>query len=1360
MVNIAESPSACPIPLHSRRIIWGCAMSQHQHLVRKQSPAFAVRVNLATRKCLVRVDEALGQLLSHLGSDQHQQPEAKASVRWVGKGGVREASTWKSIARLGAVCVFPSRGAPSPEMSAPSGATASRKKPGSIKRRNSQPKVIQVPVGDDDIHDEESAYLKERKAAAWWAQKPIPSGKTVEEDGDGPPADDKEEREAERRRKMKEASVILGKLMRQKTFVDGDQELLSRAFSCIQADGDSSGRIDYNEFWEALAPISENMREQDKQELFLKVDQECSGSVDLFDFLNFFLVTSYEQLQRPRTSASRGGIGGGGLASRSGSSGKVGMSSRGGKSSRGQSKASKRQMSVEPTPSFYDQPMMCAPAIAGHKDVMIGIFRNKATDAYATVARDGTMSTWTKDLKFLRTVSVADPRQNLGHNLYTSPGVITASCYTPHSCLVGVASMKRQLRFYDVGAPERPGKRDEATLAFAFRPLPRAVMSLECSWMNDGHEMLVCGDDEGYVSYYKLFPGWHRLDGGPSASYNEKRFSTDYCKTQRWQAHNAWVTKAKFVDALHSVASSGYDNVFTLFDLESSKVKWSLDASKVLSSGERSYAHTKGIRTWDWTRQFNVFATGGVERVISLWSPFVSKPVGVLQGHASSIQQIICNERHNQIISLGSDKTVRVWDVRNLKCVCSLTDNNSHIPENRFYNMFLDVSNEQLVLGSGRPHRHPMKHAASVNESAYGLVAVAVSPIRNLLATADEINEVRMWRPGSGMGVSSFNGCPTAGAQITALAFDLEQLRLLVAASDGVVRLCNHGNGLVLKQYGMDGPPLEIHTLISALERGESMIYAATDAGGLCNWKDTGEATSDRPIMPERVNTGAHESDVMDAVTLPPDIVVTCSYDGRVAVWSAGHLRYAMTDSEHDSKPSAIRGMVKLAVLNLRRLRQRRKGSNQPSANMATVSEVKVASAEGASQVIGDATKESLSRKGSAASRKGSVETRKASVESMKASVPEESVGAEGSGASLETPMGESSGSSLSLPPSSEASSFGLHGEGGHVKGMIISAGMDGFIHVWDLVIGQHAFKVQVFKSTKSSFGVVEMCIDHTMSFLACGDAHGYVKIFDVSGLQTRKDATSVILLHTFRAHHSSLISAHFVKAPGDSLKGSSVLITASHHEMRMWTVEGDFVGQFGRENWDLTSGVKNRLRKDDIADEPFMEEDEGRIGVILSELMDNPASIAGSLDNSEDEIGESIEEEKDSMSPVAKVVESHLRYFASDDTLNPPGASNKSLKPVMPKDWKKSKKFDVHCFAKMTLKDLSDTKSWRDDSHQFIPTRPEKHKMRMKNAIRELSATPNEMRYGLATGAFLKPTTPEIYGLSAPKRRAASSML
>ena len=45
--------------------------------------------------------------------------------------------------------------------------------------------------------------------------------------------------------------------------------MLLSAFNAIDSDG--SGRIDYDEFWAALAPITNNLRDSDRKELFMKV---------------------------------------------------------------------------------------------------------------------------------------------------------------------------------------------------------------------------------------------------------------------------------------------------------------------------------------------------------------------------------------------------------------------------------------------------------------------------------------------------------------------------------------------------------------------------------------------------------------------------------------------------------------------------------------------------------------------------------------------------------------------------------------------------------------------------------------------------------------------------------------------------------------------------------------------------------------------------------------------------------------------------------------------------------------------------------------------------------------------------------
>lgn len=493
-----------------------------------------------------------------------------------------------------------------------------------------------------------------------------------------------------------------------------------------------------------------------------------SGAVDLFDFLNFFLVTTYDQLQRPAT--------------RSGSAGRL------------QTSANSRKLN-QPTPSFFPTAKPAKPLNAGHKDIIIGIFQNKAADQYATVSRDGVLSTWSKDLKYQRSFKVADPRMSLGGNRHTSAGFIQATCMTPNTGLIAVASMKRIIRFYDFNTSDR-NKNDETnttTPTFQFKPSTRPTMCLNCVAMPDGREFLMRGGDEGTVDCQFLKPGWHRVEGAALGTFNQQKFREEFSEKFQYKTHDSWVTKVNYVDDINSVVSTGHDNVLAMMDLETMKVKWRLDSSRVRFSSLSERAHTRGIRTWDFSRQFSVFCTGGVERTVQLWSPFVNRPVGSLRGSNSSAIDIKINDGDFQIITLGADKTIKVWDIRNQKCVATITDSTNQLPENSFSAMLYDRHNEQLLTGSGRPQMYNLKRAVSVRETYYNFVAITTCSSKNLVAVADESNEIRMFRAGSGRGVSTFCGCPPDNGAVTALAFDSDEIRLLVAANDGFIRLFNHG---------------------------------------------------------------------------------------------------------------------------------------------------------------------------------------------------------------------------------------------------------------------------------------------------------------------------------------------------------------------------------------------------------------------------------------------------------------------------------------------------------------------------------------------------------------------------------------
>lgn len=225
-----------------------------------------------------------------------------------------------------------------------------------------------------------------------------------------------------------------------------------------------------------------------------------------------------------------------------------------------------------------------------------------------------------------------------------------------------------------------------------------------------------------------------------------------------YQAHTDWVTKAAFVDQLQSIVSGSVDNVLCLYEIDTQKKKWRIDMSKVKVGQNHEPVHTRGVRTWDWSRHYSMFATGGVERIVHLWSPFVNRPVGILEGGGSSIHQVLFNDNDNQLISLeGTHKRVRLWDIRMLRCLGEVQDQDS--PDSAFICMMYDRESDQLVVGGCRPQILVKKGSALV-EGKDEYIALAVSQAKNLIAAADEKNQIHLYRVGSGRHVFNFEACP------------------------------------------------------------------------------------------------------------------------------------------------------------------------------------------------------------------------------------------------------------------------------------------------------------------------------------------------------------------------------------------------------------------------------------------------------------------------------------------------------------------------------------------------------------------------------------------------------------------------
>lgn len=78
---------------------------------------------------------------------------------------------------------------------------------------------------------------------------------------------------------------------------------------------------------------------------------------------------------------------------------------------------------------------------------------------------------------------------------------------------------------------------------------------------------------------------------------------------------------------------------------------------------KRLEGHLKGVNACGWSPFYKFVCSGGQDRRVILFNPFSQKPLATLLGHNAGIIEVAINDRENQIISLSSDKCVKVMQI-------------------------------------------------------------------------------------------------------------------------------------------------------------------------------------------------------------------------------------------------------------------------------------------------------------------------------------------------------------------------------------------------------------------------------------------------------------------------------------------------------------------------------------------------------------------------------------------------------------------------------------------------------------------------------------------------------------------------
>ncbi|KAJ0403464.1 hypothetical protein P43SY_001572 [Pythium insidiosum] len=601
------------------------------------------------------------------------------------------------------------------------------------------------------------------------------------------------------------------------------------------ADGDLNEKEFVSLFREI---IDASLSETQLTELFQKIDANSDGTVDWDELTNYMFLSGsdnasefigddsnavYETFQPEKLgdaplgdgsggsgSGSSSGMGGAGSAS---GSGHGGASSAGGGGAAGSAGGSTMSDSSALRPQYH------------HKDLITRVIQLDRPYLYVTASKDGSVRTWNGNTMQFQSV------------ITTGKNWLTDCCVMRRSNRLAVASMNRTLGFYDLNSNALIG---EITEYSKRQCIPLCLEYVEKP--SDDREALVIGDDTGGITVMTCSDQWLACDGrsssntavaaaggsgagGNTGSGNAGSGSVvggssggsgaasggatnaagsasleaqGFLSRTKFKKHTDWVTRVKWVNDIRAIVATSLDTNISIIDIDRMVVKFEYNR------------HKKGVFDLVWCSSTRLIASCGMERDISIWNPYSSqRAVATLRGHTSSVLHLASDDDNYQIISVASDNTFKVWDVRNHRCLQTWVDRHKSTggAENRISALLFDAKSPGLVSATTHLTRWPFKVSSDEEEEDHGkerpMCVASYNGVFHQIVTAEMSADsvVKTWSAETGDEICAFANAH-GQSPVTAISFDYPGRRLLTGGHDGaMIKMWNFSNGALVKQF-------------------------------------------------------------------------------------------------------------------------------------------------------------------------------------------------------------------------------------------------------------------------------------------------------------------------------------------------------------------------------------------------------------------------------------------------------------------------------------------------------------------------------------------------------------------------------
>ncbi|XP_041461483.1 WD repeat-containing protein on Y chromosome-like isoform X2 [Lytechinus variegatus] len=575
-----------------------------------------------------------------------------------------------------------------------------------------------------------------------------------------------------------------------------------------------------------------------------------------------------------------------------------------------------------------------------HREPVLRV-TNMSDGTCVTTSQDGTIAFWSgnMDLKRWKSVMV---EQNTTRQ---KPKWVTDFVMMTQFNKIIVGTGDREIQFYELST---------------FEPYCQVTgletTPLKLTYCATGFDecYLMYGDSEGCINIIiingvgETLRTWKKLPKteGIASVTLEKVAHSPLTQFVRWKVHDDWVGDIKYYDDIRSIIScSNSENTALVIGCTigsthvESKLKDGKEhlprpttadkraklsqmhyshAKKRLDNDETIFKIHKGVKTFDFCKEKNLIATGGMDRILRLWNPYVpSKPTGMLRGHNAPIFSLFIAPAENRIYSISQDKTIKVWDTKDQVCMLTIRPKTHKIRgdlQAAHYNItskaFI-VATDQMAMLTHRVKSLELREIPTTHRTPI-LCARYNSEFKNVVTTSDA-SVVKLWDFETGHLVFEFSQAHNNSA-ITALTFDNTGRRLITGGRDGRLKIWNYNNGHCLKMLEKaDGNDEVTDVVYIEMNKNRYVISVGWDRS-INVYTDSSEDFRhiQRP-MPRWTDDekNGHQEDILSVSACPPSLLATSSYDGEIIVWNLvsgyaySHIQSTKYFDDHDERYKA-----------------------------------------------------------------------------------------------------------------------------------------------------------------------------------------------------------------------------------------------------------------------------------------------------------------------------------------------------------------------------------------------------------------------------------------------------------------------